>query len=286
MKPYIIIFTIKMEKNKYVILINTCDKYEDCWMPFFKLWSLYWKNYNGTIYLNTEYINFNYPGLNIKCTKCCDSHGYPKNKKAPWSQCLIWALEEIETELVLYMQEDYFLKGNVKEDIIASYANIMEKNEYIKCIHLTDQSVITDGESEYPHLCNVKKWQRFRASCQAAIWRKQELLEILRPYENAWDFEEFGSKRSAKIGHRYLAVNPNWVKINEFEILPYIFTGIIQGKWYYETIPLFKAHNIYVDFSKRGIVKGYSKRSKYENAKFQIRRFFVKVRNKWEMFRI
>ena len=80
-----------MEKNNFVVLINTCDKFEDCWIPFFKLWSLYWKNYNGTIYLNTEYKDFNYPGLEIKCSKCCDSHGYPQNKKAPWSQCLIWA---------------------------------------------------------------------------------------------------------------------------------------------------------------------------------------------------
>lgn len=29
----------------YSILVNTCDKFEDCWNPFFKLLSIYWPDY-------------------------------------------------------------------------------------------------------------------------------------------------------------------------------------------------------------------------------------------------
>lgn len=54
---------------EYSILINTCDKFEDCWNPFFKLWSIFWKDCKGHIFLNTEYKDFSYPGLNIKAVK-------------------------------------------------------------------------------------------------------------------------------------------------------------------------------------------------------------------------
>ena len=41
--------------KSYSIIINTCDKFEDCWDPFFQLWSTYWKDCQGKIYLNTEF---------------------------------------------------------------------------------------------------------------------------------------------------------------------------------------------------------------------------------------
>ena len=59
-------------ENKYAILVNTCDKFEDCWEPFFKLFALYWPDYKGPIYLNTEYKTFTYGNLNIISLKICE----------------------------------------------------------------------------------------------------------------------------------------------------------------------------------------------------------------------
>ena len=86
--------------TKYSILINTCDKFEDCWNPFFKLFKLYWPDCSGIIYLNTEYKDYSYPGLNIIPVKGCVKHQIPHNKRATWSQCLKWALEEMDTDIV------------------------------------------------------------------------------------------------------------------------------------------------------------------------------------------
>ena len=66
----------------YSILINTCDKFDDCWDPFFKLWSLYWTDCSGKIYLNTEYKDYSYPKLNITTIKGCERHRIPKEKHA------------------------------------------------------------------------------------------------------------------------------------------------------------------------------------------------------------
>lgn len=239
----------------YSILVNTCDKFEDCWNPFFTLFKLYWPDCEGKIYLNTEYKDYSYPGLDITAVKGCEEHHIPRTERATWSQCLKWALEAMNTEIVLYLQEDYFLKDTVKNAEVEHYVQLMAEHSDIACIHLTDQAVSAPTSSEFADLNVVEFKQRYRVSCQAALWRKEELLKILREYENAWEFEEFGSQRSSIMKSCYLAVSRNKVKLNEYEIIPYIFTGIVQGRWYKESVPLFAKHGIKMDFSKRGMLE-------------------------------
>lgn len=270
-------------KNKYSLLINTCDKFEDCWIPFFKLFSIYWPDYKGKIYLNTEYKDFSYQGLNIICTKVCEVNNVPKNKRATWSECLHWALEQINTDIVLYLQEDYFLKDKVKNDIVENYVSLMLENKNIACIHLTDQAVETSGKSEFQNLDKVSTKQRYRVSCQAALWRKQELFDIIRVKEDAWQFEEFGSMRSTLLNRNYLVVNANYVKLNEFEIIPYVFTGIIQGRWFEETVPLFQKHEIQVDFSIRGFVKDTPKKALNKRIKYRLTKIRKQIENYFDL---
>ena len=261
-------------KNSYSILINTCDKFEDCWDPFFQLWSTYWKDCQGKIYLNTEYKDYYYRGLDIVTTQVCRKNNVTRDKRATWSQCLKWALEQIDTDIVLYMQEDYFLKDNVKNKIVEEYVQLMNDNSDIDCIHLTSEGCSMGEKSEYKNLYFVPKDDKNRISCQAALWRKDILLEYIRTYESAWNFEWWGSKRASKLDHHFYVVDKTWVKLDDFEIIPYVFTGIIQGRWYEETIPLFEKHNILIDFGRRGLVKdGVSKplikRIKYRLSKIK-----------------
>ena len=271
----------------FSILVNTCDKFEDCWFPFFKLWSIYWPDCKNNIYLNTEYKDFYYPGLNLISLKNCTKHNIPKNKRATWSQCLKWALEAIDKDIILYMQEDYFLKDKVKSDLIEKYVDLMLKHPTIKCIHLTDQAVLSEGNSQYDtSLKNVIYKQRYRVSCQAALWRKEELLSIIREYENAWEFEEFGSQRSSVLAHEYLVVNDEFVKLDQFEIIPYIFTGIIQGKWYEKVVPLFKKHDIKIDYNILGFVNKNSKKPIIKRINYRLKKIFKICRNKVEIIKI
>lgn len=43
-----------LNSKKCSLLINTCDNYEDTWIPFFSLLSNYWGECPYSIYLNTE----------------------------------------------------------------------------------------------------------------------------------------------------------------------------------------------------------------------------------------
>lgn len=267
----------------YSILVNTCDKFEDCWSPFFKLWLIYWPNCRCNIYLNTEYKDYNFERLNIIPLKVCENRNISKNQRTTWSQCLKWALEAIDSDIILYMQEDYFLKDEVKIDIIEKYVELMHNQSNIQCIHLTDQAVRAEKKSQYDYLNSVKYSQRYRVSCQAALWRKQELLDLIREYEDAWEFEEFGSMRSSILQKDYYVVDKAYVQLNHFEIVPYIFTGIVQGRWNEETVPLFQKHNIYVDFSKRGFIKDTPSKPFLKRFKYRLNKIYKIIRNKREL---
>ena len=260
----------------YGILVNTCDKFEDCWDPYFKLHQKYWPNCNGTLYLNTEYKTYSYPGLKIVPIEGCkqkkDAH------KITWSECLIRALDKIEEDVVLYMQEDYFLNGPVDNELVEKYIGQMANDSTIDCIHLTTL-VKDDGPSEHPGLYNVALKHEYRISCQAALWRKDVLRSYLMPHENAWHFEEFGSKRAAIFKHHFYLLDPSRKESEGKEILPYLKTGIVRGRWLKEVVPLFAENGIIVDFFQRGFFKGNHKRSFFERVKAFRYRLPVLVRS-------
>lgn len=262
-------------QSNYSILINTTDSFEDCWMPFFTLFKKFWPDYTGKIFLNTENKEFTFPGLNIISIKNSNNNLY---KRITWSECLLRALDSIDTDVVLYMQEDYFLKDFVKNDLVEKYAKMIQDNAEIDCIHLTDQGSPGDKISEYENLYTIPKKHQDRICCQAALWRKEVLKQYPRTYETAWNFEWWGSKRAAILNHNFYVVDKKWVKLNTFEIIPYIFTAVIGGRWFKEVVPLCEVHNIKIDYSKRGFFERKSTTFKIR-IKAKIKRLPVEIRS-------
>ena len=255
----------------YSIYLSTCDGYSDCWDPFFVLFEKYWPSFPGTVYLSSEYKDYCRPG--VTAMRLCEKHGVPRTKRITWSKLTRWALMDIPDEIILFMQEDFFLKGAVQATIIDNYASLMRSHPEIKCIHLTDQNGKGSVPSDYDTLEKINLRRPYRISCQCALWRKQELLTLLRDRESAWEWEFFGSSRSAALGHLYLQVSRDYVKLGQFEIVPYVFTGIIKGKWLDEVPALFQDNGIDVDFSRRGI---YQPRPPAQSTRFERMMLFCK----------
>ena len=236
--------------SEFAVFINSCDAFSDCWEPFFKLFKTYWPSYQGKLFLNTENKSFSYPGLEIVPLQVASE--VSPQKKLTWGECTIRALREIDSEVVLYLQEDYFLNDYVNEELINELSALVINNASIHCLHITDQCPKATKASKFEKLFQIPKRIQYRVSCQAAFWRKEILLECLRPKETAWEFEKWGSKRAAILDHNFYAVDQKIVKKNEFEIFPYVTTGIIRGKWSKEVASLFKQHDISIDLEKRG----------------------------------
>jgi len=254
------ILNSKLNMLDYAILINSCDHYDDCWEPFFKLWKTYWPDCRGKLYLLTEYKDYSYPGLDVTPLKVCERNSFPRDRRATWSKCVRWALEAIPQEVVFYVQEDYFLTEPVRNDELERLLALMEEHPEIKCLHVTDWNARHFHPSRYGEkLWEMDRFQNWRVSCQAAFWRKDELLAILRDREDAWNFEYMATRRSAAYGHTYLSVAHDWAKHGTFDLFNYVRTGIEHARWKEEVVPLFEKHGIRVDFSRRGMLADWQK---------------------------
>jgi len=239
--------------NKVTILVNTSDGFEDCWNPFFKLLSKYWKNCNLPILINTEFKTFEYQNLNITAS---EAHKGALDRRLTWSECLINALHKIESPLVIYMQEDYFIEQEINSELIMEFVDLMIKDEEIKYIGLTDFGSKGPFGSYKDNRLVVVGNNRYRISTQAGIWRKETLLSYLRAEENGWMFEIFGTQRAKKRNELFLTANRSLYSKSNHPIITYIHTGIIKGQWHEKIPSLFKKEGIdSIDFSIRGLYK-------------------------------
>jgi len=240
-----------MPLNPYSLLVNSSDNFEDCWVPFFQLLKKNWGTMDVSILLNTEFKVFSFDGLSIKSSQ---SHLFETNRKLTWSECLINALKMIESPIVLYMQEDYFIEKSVKTDVINDFVILMMENKNIKHIGLThfgSNPPFSKYEND-DRLWYINQNNKYRISTQAGLWDKNTLLSYLCPEESGWMFEIFGTKRANRRKDIFLTVNREIYNPQNGSIIEYTHTGIIKGKWHKAIPTLFRENNIVVDFSKRG----------------------------------
>jgi hypothetical protein len=244
---------MKLDDN-CTLLVNSCDSFEDCWNPFFRLFSTYWERPESQIILNTELKTYNFPGLDILCSQV---NSTKPDVKLTWSECLIEALNRTNTQLILYMQEDYFIEKPVDGALINEMVQLMINNAEIKYIGLTRIGSYPPfyQYDKDPRLMVVSRNSRYRISLQAGLWRKEVFLSYLRSDENAWMFEIFGTMRSRRRNELFLILNRELYNTHNNPVLCYEHTGIVKSKWHPRMPFLFEKHGINIDFTIRGIYK-------------------------------
>lgn len=240
-----------MSQQKFTILVNSSDGFADCWEPFFKLFTLYWPNCNVKVILNTETTDWSFPGLDMHCTRLGVG-----TVKLTWSECLIKALDQVDTPLVLYLQEDYFFEKPVDVRLVNELVDMMEADAKVKHIGLTHfGSYGPFHPTSDSRLWKIDQKARYRISTQAGLWRTATLRSYLKPEENGWMFEIYGTRRSRKREECFLTVNRDIYCPKQTPVFQYTHTGIIKGKWHRDMPQLFTRHGIEVDFEKRGFYK-------------------------------
>jgi hypothetical protein len=235
------------------ILVNSTDHYADTWVPFFTLFEAYWPGCPYPIVLNTETLDFEYPGLDIRV-----SHTWPDRARPrpDWSGSMSRCLVSMDAEVVLYLQDDYFINGPVNVALIERFARLMhvEHRPHIRIRELGSSRY--DPLPEHPELWRIPRRSPYLISLQAGLWRREVLLALLRTGENPWQFERWGTIRARRAGLEFLCPD---LERNEWAgstIIPYEPTGIVRGRWYAPAVvELFDQHDIHVDFTARGFYR-------------------------------
>lgn len=235
------------ENNLCTILVNSCDKYDDTWEPFFKLFKKYWPDCKFPIVLNTETKNYKYPGLNIKTLNVLG-----KKKNIQWGKRLKSVLKRIDSKYVIFMLDDFFFMDYVDSKRLDEVINWMEKDDNIGVFSFfrVEDDVHKDTKSKkYKDFYLRNQFGDYRYNCQAAVWNREFLIETLRDFESAWDWEINGNVRSYKSDKEFYTLMDPEKYIFKYDCELY---GVVRGKWRLPyTEDLFKKENISVDFNIR-----------------------------------
>jgi hypothetical protein len=212
------------------VIIMSCDSYDDCWKPFSILYNKYFPN-NYKTHIVTE-------------TKTCSYFDTIK-KTGAWTKRLREALQELDSEYVLLMLEDYFIHSRVDNNKI---------KECLKIIKETN-SIVYNFEFKYRQCVGLDNTydiqlnnQVYLNSTQPSIWNRQRLIERLDKEQTAQEWE------LTKIDSQYMHLinNTNEKIIDIGYDLTHRPWGIVKGKWSKETKELFDKEGIEIDYEKRG----------------------------------
>lgn len=216
------------------VIISSCDKYNDLWMPFFSLFEMYWADCPFPVKLITEEIRFE----NSKVESLCLGNGLD------WSSLLLLALKRCSASYVLLCLEDFFLRERVNTQRIITLLLVMESNHLnmLRLIPRPGPKAGTEGNAEYGIL---RPAERYRVSTQATLWRKDILQQLLIPGESAWEFEVNGSRRADD----YPGFACVWKTA-----FPYRHHVIERGKWFPWYAWYFNRMGIGVDLLRRPVL--------------------------------
>ena len=193
-----------------------------------------------------------------------------------WSSSLIRGLNKIQSDYVLTLFDDFIIKEKINANKINELIQVCVSKEYnylrLRPAPPPDRS----GPVDYGP---IKQGAPYRVSLCTAIIKKKTLLSLLQPGESPWDFEKFGSLRSAHLGDFYSARN-QWI--------PY-HNAIEKGKWNESVLTILKQNNI--DIHPRGkyqpVLKGISVNTLKHFIVFTLmpvflRRLFYRLQKNWK----
>ena len=234
--------------DKCAVLVTTCDKYDDAWIPFFTLFQKNWPECDYPLYVNTERKTLPIQGLKLNWL-LLSAEG--PDEAVSWSKRLKEALERIDCEFILFMLEDFFIQKPVRKDKIAECIQWMEQEPEIGVIYFYPTE--NDGNTVNTEFSSVKRACPWAINGDCGIWRRSFLISILRD-ENPWEFEVYGTYRWRRTSYQLLAQKKDFDPI-----IQYVFdtecgkrTAIIQGKWLPCVPEFLESNDIKIDYQKRG----------------------------------
>ncbi len=231
------------------LLVNSCDSYYDCWDGFFKLLKIQWPDFDMNIVLNTESRDYSFEDLKIS------TFGMYKNKNVPWGKRMIETLKKIETKYILFALEDFYLESPVNTEELAKCYKYMEENPniaYFSFFPTMDKNNIKS--SAYNGFEKRPQKGEYRLNCQMALWNREKLLSFIRPHENPWEWELYGSRRSSKYKEEFYTICKDTPKIFHYQ------NGgmILRGRWCLEkAVPLKEKYLLNINFSNRDTYENF-----------------------------
>lgn len=188
-----------------------------------------------------------------------DFHKYSNDE--PYYKVWVDALTKFDVEYFIYLQEDFFLYDDVKEDILETYRKQLADSDYSFVRLLKSGKLGT--KKIFDNLYEIESSNENIFSMQATIWKTSDYIKLMNTaaskgwLETDADYPNTMIQLNMKGMYHY----DNELKIgsnhHDSNVYPYIATAVVKGKWNmkeygFELGKILLKHNI--DMNIRGIL--------------------------------
>ncbi len=231
-----------MKFEDMTLLVDSCDRYEDAWKPFFGMLHVFAEQLDCPMALITETKQYKDSHYDVKVLNC--------DPKYNWSQCTAEALKHIDTEFVFLLLEDFFLQAPLDYEGLNYVLEYMREHKDVGCVHLAPNGRF----KELPDDRIIdRNFDSLNITVTPVVYRKDFLAAILRPHEDAWDFEAYAGIRAKKYPYKVMQYNEKYPEIFHYLIRPSQGYGISKGQWMPKNKELFEKYGIEVNYDNLGI---------------------------------
>ena len=185
-----------MKINEIPIILHSMDSYSKFWNPWFYLFNLHCKNHGPIIFLSED-----------KEPDFLNDVRHIKTGKGEWGERLLRALNQIDYELVFYMQEDFWCVKDL--ELNDNHLDMFVENKMDQ-LHIKENISLIQTTNVKENLYRFNQNSDYTQNHQFGLWRKDKLIENVLPHENPWQNEIEGSKRLNQKPHRVYLLDYHW----------------------------------------------------------------------------
>lgn len=227
------------------VLVSSCDAFFDVWRPFVFFFRKQWPACPFPVCLITNELRVDSKVI----------QPLPVGPDRGWATNLQIALEQIQTEHVLYMQEDYFLTAPVRSSQLAQdFTEAIAAGADSLCLRARTQRE-PDFEPLNDRFGVVPLDSDGRTRNQITLWNRRKFASALREGENGWDMEREGSGRTREMKLLSYGERENMP-------IPYLMSAIVRGLWTRDALELCRANAVAISphfrstYSDNSLVRG------------------------------
>ena len=168
----------------YKILVMSCDKNEDLWLPFHHCIEKYWKDHPEIIYSTETKINTYYKTICVNTPISC------------WTYRVYETIKKLECDNILLMVDDIFLRDYVNGEQINYIENFINFN--IASFNF-ERSFDSGDKPLFQHedILIRNNNGKFKLSLMCQLWKRKAMLKLFQEPLDPWTFE---NKNNAQDG--------------------------------------------------------------------------------------
>lgn len=195
----------------------------DVFTPFYKQNR---KHCNLPLYAISDYdINLNIDGF----------FKYKNNE--PYYKVWVDALTKFNSEYFIYLQEDFFLYDDVKEEIVEEYKKELSNSKY-SFVRLLKSGQL-ESKKIFNNLYEIDSSNKYIFSMQSTIWKTKDYIKLMNMVQSKIWYDEHSYRgKMIELNMKGLYHFEDELKIgsnhHNSNVYPYIATAVVKGKWNYK----------------------------------------------------